>query len=322
MKSILVTGGAGFIGSHLCERLLKDPKWGRVVVVDNLDPTYNVAYKKENLALLTPSKRFKFYKTDIRDMAAMAKIFKREKPDYVVHLAAKTDTRSSVREPHEHQSVNVLGTLNLLELSKTDVKKFVFISSSSVYGNSARPPFKESDMNNQPLAPYGATKIAGEILAHTYYFNHGLPVTCLRLFNAYGPRLRPQLVLYRWVENILNDSPIELSGTGTRKRDFTHVSDIVDAILRSLKKGTGYDVLNIGNSKPSSLRELLKIVEKSVGKKAKVVQRASNKASVETTYADISKAKKVLGWRPKVSMEKGVSDFVRWFKENRLKKGV
>ncbi len=317
MKTVLVTGGAGFIGSHLCERLLKNSRVNRVICVDNLDPSYPVKYKKENLALLK-NKKFKFYKVDIRDLKKLTQIFKKEKPDYVVHLAAKTDTRSSVREPHEHQSVNVLGTLNLLELSKQNVKKFVFISSSSVYGNSTRPPFRETDMYNEPLAPYGATKIAGEILAHTYFFNYGLPVVCLRLFNAYGPRMRPQLVLYRWVENILNGSTIELSGTGTRKRDFTHVSDIVDAIMRAFERGTGYDILNIGNSKPNSLKELLKIVEGATSKKAKVFQRPSSKASVEVTYADIGRARKVLGWKPKVSMKEGVSKFVSWFRKNRL----
>jgi len=317
MKTILVTGGAGFIGSHLCERLLKSSKVKRVICVDNLEASYPVKYKKENLALLK-SKKFRFYKTDIRDLNGLKKIFKKEKPNYVVHLAAKTDTRSSVTKPYEHQSVNVLGTLNLLELSKDNVKKFIFISSSSVYGNSAKPPFKESDMYNAPLAPYGATKIAGEVLAHTYHFNYGLPVVCLRLFNAYGPRIRPQLVLYRWVENILHGSPIELSGKGTRKRDFTNVSDIVNAIVLSLDKGTEYDVLNIGNSKPNSLKELLKIIEDAIGKEAKVVSRPSSKASVEVTYADVNNARKVLGWRPKVSMKKGVSEFVTWYRKNRL----
>jgi UDP-glucuronate 4-epimerase len=322
MKSILVTGGAGFIGSHLCESLLKKPTVKKVVVVDNLDPTtYDPKFKKENLSLLTPSKKFKFYKTDIRDRKSLEKIFKKEKPEYVVHLAAKTDTRNSVHEPEAHEDVNVLGTINLLELSKDlKVKKFIFISSSSVYGNSAKPPFKETDMINKPLAPYGATKIAGEVLSHTYYFNHGLEVACLRLFNAYGPRLRPSLVLYKWVESILNGRPVEMSGTGVRKRDFTYVGDIVRSIELAMSKSKGFEIYNIGNSKPASLKELLRMVEKVTGKKATIKSRPSTKPSVEVTYANTNKAKRLLGWEPKVSMEKGVSNFVDWFRKNRLHK--
>ncbi|MBX4199211.1 GDP-mannose 4,6-dehydratase [Candidatus Parcubacteria bacterium] len=319
MKTVLITGGAGFIGSHLCEHLLRDPKVKRVVCIDNLDPTYPVKYKKENLSLLLPSKKFKFYKKDIRDRKALEAIFKKEKPDYVVHLAAKTDTRSSVHEAAEHESVNILGTLNIFDLAKDHkVKKVVFFSSSSVYGNTAKPPFKETDMLNFPLAPYGATKIAGEVLAYTYFFNFGLPIVCFRIFNAYGPRLRPSLVLYKWVESIMGGKVIEMSGTGTRKRDFTYVGDIVEAVDRALKADVGYEIVNVGNSSPITLKELLRIIEKVTRKKALVKSRPSSKASVELTYADVSKAKKVLGWKPKTSMEKGVSIFVDWFKENRL----
>jgi len=319
MKKILVTGGAGFIGSHVCQSLLNDPKVKKVICIDNLNPVYPVSFKLANLKLLTPNKKFKFYKTDIRNLKALENIFKKEKPEYVVHLAAKTDTRTSVQMPYEHESTNVLGTLNLLELSKDfKVKSFVAFSSSSVYGNSSKPPFKETDMRNLPLAPYGATKVAGEVLGFTYTFNYNLPVTFFRIFNAYGPRMRPSLVLYKWVDNILNDRTIEMSGTGVRKRDFTYVGDIVDAVTLALKCTKGYEVINIGNSSPVSLRQLLKIIEKVVGKKATVKSRPSSKASVELTYANVSKAKKVLGWKPKTSMQKGVSKFVKWFKKERL----
>lgn len=316
---ILVTGGAGFIGSHLCERLLKDQKVGRVICVDNLDPNYPVKFKRENLALLLPNKKFRFYKTDIRNRKVLARIFKKEKPEYIVHLAAKTDTRSSVQEPYDHQSVNILGTLNLLELAKDyKVKNFVFFSSSSVYGNSSHPPFKEEDMKNYPLAPYGATKVAGEVLAYTYSFNHGLPVTVFRIFNAYGPRMRPSLVLHKWVREIFSGKPIEMSGTGSRRRDFTYVGDIVDAVQLALKRKNDYIILNIGNSKPISLAQLLKILEKVFGRKIDLWRRPSSKASVELTYANVTKARRVLGWKPKTSMERGVSNFVSWFKNNRL----
>ncbi|OHA80155.1 MAG: hypothetical protein A2747_00825 [Candidatus Yonathbacteria bacterium RIFCSPHIGHO2_01_FULL_44_41] len=320
MQTVLVTGGAGFIGSNLIESLLKHRSVGRIVCVDNLDPFYNPAFKKENIKPFLKNEKFKFYKTDIRNRAALAKIFENEKPTFVVHLAAKANTRLSVNEPDEYQAVNIVGTLNLLELSKDHkVKNFIFISSSSVYGNSAVAPFAESGFTDQPLAPYGASKKAGEVLAYTYFHNFKLPVTCLRLFNAYGERQRPDLVIYKWVENILKEQPIEMSGAGKRARDFTYVGDIVRAIELAMKHGKGYEILNIGNSKPVSLITLLALTEKALGKKAVVKTRPSHHASVESTSADIRKAKKVLGWEPEVSLEEGIVRFVKWLRDNRFK---
>ncbi len=323
MKTILVTGGAGFIGSHLCEKLLKGKEYRQVVCIDNLDPSYDPKYKKENLSLLTPNKKFVFYKTDIRDKGALEKIFRKHKPEYVVNLAAKTDTRTSVQEPYEHTSVNITGLLNILELCKDfRVKKLVSFSTSSVYGNNLIPPFKETHATDSPLSPYSASKKAGELLAHTYHFNFGMDIACFRIFNAYGPRQRPTLVLYKWVDKILRDEQIEMSGAGVRRRDFTYVGDIVNAVELSLRKSKGFEVFNIGNSKPVSLVELLKKIEKVTGKKAQVVSRPSARASVEFTHANTKKAKKLLGWQPKVDMEKGVELFVSWFKNNRLKKSL
>lgn len=320
MQTILVTGGAGFIGSNLIESLLKRRTVGSVVCVDNLDPFYDPAFKKENIKPFLKSEKFKFYKTDIRNRKALTKIFEAEKPNFIVHLAAKANTRFSVNEPDEYQAVNIVGTLNLLELSKDHkIKNFIFISSSSVYGNSAVAPFKESGFTDQPLAPYGASKKAGEVLAYTYYHNFKLPVTCLRLFNAYGERQRPDLVIYKWVENILKGKPIEISGTGKRARDFTYVGDIVRAIELAMKHSKGYEILNIGNSKPVSLVSLLALTEKALGRKAIVKSRTSHPASVEATSADISKAKKVLGWEPEVSLEEGIVRFAKWLRENRFK---
>ena len=214
-----------------------------------------------------------------------------------------------------------MGTLHLLELSKDyGIKKFIFISSSSVYGNEARPPFKENESANLPLAPYGVTKVAGELLCYTYFHNFNLPVICLRIFNAYGEKNRPDLVIYKWIQNILNNESIEISGGGTRSRDYTYVGDIVRAILLALKKNTNYQVINIGNSKPISLKNLLSKVERATGKRAVVKTRPSAHASVESTCADITKAKKILGWEPKVSMEDGLLKFVSWFKKERLNK--
>lgn len=321
MQTILITGGAGFIGSNLVESLLKRRTVGRVVCVDNLDPFYDPAIKKENIKPFLKNEKFKFYKTDIRNRKALTKIFETEKPTFIVHLAAKANTRLSVNEPDEYQTVNILGTLNLLELSKDNkVKKFIYISSSSVYGNSAIAPFSESGFTDQPLAPYGASKKAGEVLAYTYFHNFKLPVTCLRLFNAYGERQRPDLVIYKWVENILKGKPIEISGAGKRERDYTYVGDIVKAIELAMKDPKkGYEILNIGNSKPISLTALLALTEKALGKKAIVKTRPSHHASVESTSADIRKAKEVLGWEPEVSLEEGIMRFVKWLRDNRFK---
>lgn len=321
LKTILVTGGAGFIGSNFIETLLKRKAVGRVVCVDNLDPFYNPAFKKENIKPFLKNEKFKFYKTDIRNFSELSKIFENEKPNFVVHLAAKANARASVKEPEEYQTVNIIGTLNLLELSRIhQIKKFIFISSSSVYGNIAKSPFSEMSTTDFPIAPYGASKKAGEVLAHTYAHNFSLPIACLRLFNAYGERQRPDLVLYKWVENILKGKPIEMSGTGKRARDFTHVSDIVRAIELSMKKSaSNYEIFNIGNSKPVSLAKLLSHVEKVLGKKAVVINRPSHHSSVESTYADIRKAKKVLGWEPEIPMEEGIERFVQWLRKNRFK---
>lgn len=320
MQTILVTGGAGFIGSNLIESLLKRKNIHRVICVDNLDPFYNPSFKKENIKHFKSNKKFVFYKTDIRDYKALIKIFKKEKPTLIVHLAAKADTRHSVKQPHEYHEVNIMGTLHLLDLAKDyNIKNFVFISSSSVYGNSTAVSFAESASTGFPLAPYGATKKAGEVLAYTYYHNFKLPVICLRLFNAYGERQRPDLVIYKWVENILKGNVIEISGTGSRMRDYTYVGDVVRAIELAMKHKEGYEIINIGNAKPTSLIKLLALIEKKLGKKAQVKTRPSNHMSVEKTSADIRKAKKILGWKPEVSLEEGIERFTKWLRQNRFK---
>ncbi|MDO8604236.1 MAG: GDP-mannose 4,6-dehydratase [bacterium] len=319
-QTVFVTGGAGFIGSNLIETLLKRKNVDRVVCVDNLDPFYDPAFKRENIKPFLKNEKFKFYKTDIRNFSALEKIFIKEVPTHVVHIAAKANARLSVKDPEEYETVNIHGTLNLLELSKDQkVKKFIFTSSSSVYGNSAKSPFSELSSTDFPLAPYGSSKKAGEVLAHTYAHNFKLPVVCLRLFNAYGERQRPDLVIYKWVENILKGKPIEMSGTGKRARDFTYVGDIVHAIELALSSKGSYEIFNIGNSKPVTLKKLLSLVEKALDKKAIAKSRPSHHASVESTFANTNKAKKVLGWEQQVSLEEGIMKFVKWLRENRFK---
>lgn len=320
MKAVLITGAAGFIGSNAAEALLKKNRSLRVIGLDNFDANYSVAYKKQNLKNLKKDSRFTFYTADIRDANALRKIFKKEKPDAVIHLAAKADTRDAVVAPRDYIETNINGTLNVLEcMREFGAKRLVFASSSSVYGNLNKAPFKEDANTDHSISPYGASKKAGETLAYTYHHNFGLSVACIRIFNAYGERMRPGLVLYTWVERILNDKPIEISGKGLRRRDYTYVGDLVDALLCALtKKDLTFEVLNIGNATSVSLRDMLAVVERVTGKTAKVVTRASHPASVERTEASIQKAKRILGWEPKTSFEMGVSRFVTWYRRERL----
>ncbi|MBI5045401.1 MAG: GDP-mannose 4,6-dehydratase [Candidatus Niyogibacteria bacterium] len=320
MKTVLVTGGAGFIGSNLIRELLSGGQY-RVAVVDNMDSSYEVAYKEDNLRPFDGHENFIFYKKDILDFAGLKKIFEKEKPEYVVHLAAKTDTRKAVADPYIYEAINIKGTINLLELAKDyGVKNFVFASSSSVYGNTASVPFKEDDAHSFAISPYGATKRSGEFFIYTYYHNFGLNSVCLRFFNAYGENNRPDMVPYIWTDKILRGEQIEISGGGSRKRDYTYVGDTVGAIIKALElKDAGFEILNIGYGRPYSLRELLAALEKVIGTKAKVKERPSHAASVEETCADIKKAKLILGWEPEVSLEDGLSRLVIWFKQNRMK---
>lgn len=322
-KTILVTGGAGFIGSHLVDDLLKNDSYKSVVVVDNLSLLTESDDKKENIRHNLNNPKLKFYEVDITKQEKLAKVFEENKPEVVVHLAAIADTRDAVENPDKYINTNINGTLNLLEEAKKhSVEKFVFFSSSSVYGNKNKAPFSEKMQADFPISPYGATKKSGEILAHTYNHNFKLPIVCLRIFNAYGPRMRPNLVLYMWVRKILNNEEIEVSGVGkkmgTRKRDYTYVGDIVDAVNKSIAVKVNFEVLNIGNSKPVALKDLLKKVESVLGIKAKVKERVSHSASVELTHADTKLAKKVIGWKPETKFEDGIKKFVKWYKENRI----
>jgi len=311
-KTILVTGGAGFIGSRLIEALLKNIV-RRVICVDNFDDSYDPKLKRRNIKPFLENGQFALYETDIRDAAKMEQIFAKEKPDAIVHLAAKADARQAVLAPRDYISVNIEGTLNLLECARQfNIKKFIFASSSSVYGNKNSVPFSEDGQTDFPLSPYGASKKAAEVLIYTYHHNFGLPAICLRIFNAYGERPRPNLVLSLWLKKILAGEPIEMSGEGTRRRDFTYVGDTVNALILALEKPLDFEIINIGNSQPLTLNELLRVLEEAVGATAIVQKRASHKASVEETYASIVKAKSLLGWEPLVSIEEGIKKFVLW----------
>ena len=318
MKTILVTGAAGFIGSNLTLALLAQGY--RVVGVDNFDDTYDARFKEANIAPFLTNANFVLNRTDIRDLPELKAVFEAEKPSYVVHLAAKADTRKAVDTPRLYTSVNIDGTLNILELCREHpVLNLVIASSSSVYGNSSHVPFTEDQPADRPISPYGATKRAAELLAHTCHHNFGVNITCLRYFNAVGENNRPGMVPYIWAEKILNEEEIEISGDGSRKRDYTYIGDIVRGTILAMEKPLGFEVINLGNNTPASLNELLAIFEKVIGTKVKVKNRPSHGASVEITYADVSKAKKLLDWEPEVSLEEGITRLVAWFRLNRMK---
>ncbi|MCX6787270.1 MAG: GDP-mannose 4,6-dehydratase [Candidatus Kaiserbacteria bacterium] len=318
MKTVLVTGAAGFIGSNLAKVLLDEGY--RVVGIDNFDDTYDPCFKEDNITPFLGNPNFKLARVDIRDIPALTAVFETEKPSYVVHLAGKADTRKAVDTPRLYISVNIDGTLNILELCREClVENFVVASSSSVYGNSSEVPFTEDQPADRPISPYGATKRSIELFAHTYHHNFGMNITCLRFFNAIGENNRPGMVPYIWAEKILHGEEIEISGDGNRKRDYTYVGDIVRGIILAMKKPFGFEIINLGNNTPVSLNELLAIFEKVVGVKAKIKSRPSHGASVEITCADVSKAKNLLDWVPTTSLEEGIVRLVAWFRANRLK---
>lgn len=317
MKKVLVTGAAGFVGSHVAEKLLE--RGDIVVGIDNFDDTYDRKFKEENLAVNAKSEGFNFIEGDICNQELIKSIFEREKPDSVLHLAARVDTRKAVDIPLDYIKVNIDGTIHLLDGAKNNnVSNFVFVSSSSVYGNSTKVPWSEESSADEPISPYGATKRAGELFAHSYHHNFDLNVTCLRYFNVYGERNRPTMVPYIWAEKILKGEEIEISGDGSRKRDYTYVGDIVNGTISAIDNPLQFEVINLGNNNPVSLNELLAVFEKVIGVKAKVKSRPSHKASVEETYADVRKAKKMFGWQPTTTIEKGVERLVAWFKGSRL----
>lgn len=317
METVLVTGAVGFVGSNLCAALLTDGY--RVVGVDNFDDTYDIQFKEEHVAPLVEDKNFELVRLDIREREPLMQLFERARPSLVAHLAAKADTRTAVEMAPLYVENNILGTLNVFDAARAvDVKNIVFVSSSSVYGNDTAAPWSESAAADRPISPYGATKRAGELFAHAYHHNFGLNITCLRYFNVYGENNRPSMVPYIWAQALLRGQEIEMSGGGTRKRDYTYVGDTVRATVAALKKPLGFEILNIGNNHPLSLSELLAVFEKVIGVQAQVKERPSHKASVENTYADIAKAKQLLGWEPEVSIEDGIARLVAWVRAHRL----
>ncbi len=309
--NILVTGGAGFIGYHLIEALLKEGH--TVVCVDNMNEYYDPALKEARLARI--AERIEFFKINIADQAALESVFKSHSFDAVCHLAAQAGVRYSVENPFVYAESNFTGTLNVLEFSRRyGVKHVVAASSSSVYGENKKIPFEETDRTDQPVSTYAATKKAGEVLAYAYHHLYGMNSTCIRFFTVYGPFGRPDMALFKFAKSILEGKPIDVYNNGNMRRDFTYVSDIVDGFVAALSKPLGYEILNLGRSNPVQLMDFIKVLEKELGTKAQMNMLPMQQGDVPETYADISKARKMLGYEPKVSVEEGVKKFVEWYR--------
>ena len=322
-KNILITGGAGFIGSHLVDYLLGEVGWN-VVVVDDLNDFYSPEIKRSNIERSFSNPAFAFAEADIRDAAALRSVFESKPFDCIVHLAARAGVRPSLNEPKLYAETNINGTLNLLELAREHgVKQFVFGSSSSVYGINSKVPFAEDDRIYQPISPYAATKAAGELLCHTYSHLYNMRTVCLRFFTVYGARQRPDLAIHKFTKLITEGRPIQLFGDGTTRRDYTYIDDIIQGVCAAIDyEGSSHEVFNLGESETTELSRLIELIEASLGIKAMIDRQPMQPGDVPLTYADISKARRMLGYDPTTKIEDGVPKFVDWFRSTKKGAGV
>jgi UDP-glucuronate 4-epimerase len=314
--NFLVTGGAGFIGSHVCERLLRDSH--RVWAFDDLNNFYDPQFKQRNLReIQSLAKPFEFIRGDITDRAALDGIFSSVKFDQVIHLAARAGVRPSLAEPALYQRVNVEGTVNVLEAArKSGVKKITIASSSSVYGVNSKVPFSESDPIFSAISPYAASKLACEALGHTWHHIYKMDVAMLRFFTVYGPRQRPDLAIYKFAKLISAGKPIPVFGDGSAARDYTFVTDTLDGVIACTKKEFGYEIFNLGESETVSLARMIELLEAALGKKAVIDRQPLQSGDVPITFADISKARAKLDYNPRVKFEQGIKLFAEWFKKS------
>jgi nucleoside-diphosphate-sugar epimerase len=321
MPAYFVTGVAGFIASKVCELLLDE---GHTIVgVDELNDAYDVRLKHWRLERLRVKDRFRFAPVDIRDRAGLAEYFRGQADELgsgyaaVINLAARAGVRQSVENPWVYYETNTTGTLNLLELCReSDVPKFVLASTSSLYGARNATPYREDADTDGPLSPYAASKKAAEVLCHTYHYLYGIDVSIVRYFTVYGPAGRPDMSLFRFVQWIHEGQPLILFGDGTQERDFTYVEDVARATIASVKP-LGYQIMNVGSDKPIVLNDAIRLIERLSGSSAKIERQPAHPADVHATWADITKAGDLLGWRPEVDFEEGVTRLVEWYRENR-----
>ncbi len=317
MTNILITGGAGFIGSNLIESLLKD-KQNKITCLDNFDSFYDSKIKRNNIESHLKNPNCTLVEGDIRDLSRVkAKLSKQY--DVIIHLAAKVGVIPSLLDPTGYTEVNVLGTQNMLEFAKeVQCKKFIFASSSSIYGVNPSVPWKEDDRNLLPISPYAATKISGELLGHVYSNLFGMQFISLRFFTVYGPRQRPDLAIHKFAKLISKKKAIDIYGNGKTKRDYTYVDDIIYGIKAALNySGSQYEIFNLGNNNPVELRELIGLLEKKIGNKAIINNMSEQSGDVPITFADINKAQRLLGYKPTTSISAGLQKFYEWFKSQK-----
>lgn len=320
MKTYLITGAAGFIGSSLAERLLKEEN--KVIGIDNFCDFYNPSIKENNVKELSKNDNFKLYRTDIRDGQAVKEVFNENKIDVVIHLAAMAGVRPSIENPVLYQEVNCVGTQNILEEMKIhNITNLVMASSSSVYGNCKTVPFKEDMIVDFAISPYAATKKANEVMTHVYHKLFDFNVIMLRFFTVYGPKQRPDLAINKFTRLMLEDKEIPMFGDGSTSRDYTYIDDIVDGVIKSISyvenNSNVYEILNLGNSSPVTLKEMIQTIGEALGKEPKINQLPMQPGDVERTFADVSKAKKIIGYEPKTSFKEGIENFVKWYKINK-----
>jgi UDP-glucuronate 4-epimerase len=313
LGAILVTGGAGFIGSHLCERLVGEGR--EVICLDVFDSFYSKKIKLRNIDSLKDAQSFHLYEGDIRDPAVLEDLFGHHKVEAVIHLAARAGVRPSLEMPRLYTDINLTGTATLLEHARNfKVSRFVFGSSSSVYGNSDRVPLVESERADEPVSPYAATKRAGELLTYTYHHLYGMDVSCLRFFTVYGPRQRPEMAIHKFTRLIDQGEAVPLFGDGSSARDYTDVDDIVAGIVAALERARGYEIFNLGRSEVVSLKELIAHIETALEKKANLVFQSEQPGDVRQTCADLTRSRQGLGYEPKIGIQEGIGRFVQWYR--------
>ena len=318
MKTYFITGGAGFIGSSLADSLLKEGN--RVVVIDNFCDFYDSKIKEDNIKEALSNSNYQLYRGDIRDKDILNKIFSENNIDVVVHLASMAGVRPSIENPILYQEVNCMGTQIILEtMKKYHIKNLVMASSSSVYGNTKEVPFREDMVVDFAISPYAATKKANEVMTHVYHKLENMNVIMLRFFTVFGPRQRPDLAINKFTRLMLNDEEIPMFGDGSTSRDYTYVGDIVEGIKSScnyvMNNDNVYEIINLGNSSPITLKEMINTIGEVLGVVPKIKELPMQPGDVNRTYADISKAKRLLGYEPKTSFKEGIINFVEWYKK-------
>jgi UDP-glucuronate 4-epimerase len=312
---ILVTGGAGFIGSHLCGRLMREGH--QVVCLDNFDDFYNPEIKRRNIQETIGEAQFELIEGDIRDTQVIARIFRGRTFDVVIHLAARAGVRPSIDYPKLYEEVNCQGTINLLDACREfEIKNFVFASSSSVYGGNSKVPFSEEDRVDTPISPYGATKRAGELFCYSYHRLFDINITCLRYFTVFGPRQRPEMAIHKFTRLIDGGEKVPMYGDGQSMRDYTYIDDIIDGTLGAISRNKGYEIYNLGESRTIRLTDLIQMLEEALGKTAIIEGCPEQRGDMSITYANIEKARRKLGYAPRVSMEEGIGRFVEWYRQN------